>query len=146
MVYSCRVLPEMKPNVNPVIPGLRMNGFAWDAGDVIRVRGATAEWEVTPDDLTGLEETYVVPSLSLKPVTLVESWKISWHSTLGRFSSTTTGGTDFTGATGKHHSMWLPRIDGGTEGIPEQDVDFWAVVRDGRGGETWLNRKAHFVP
>jgi hypothetical protein len=102
---------------------------------------------MTPDDFSALEEDYVVPAFDLKPVHLHESWKFSWETTYGRFAPTTSGGTDFTGALAKPRSEWIPRNDdGGTHVLVEQDVGFWIVVRDGRGGESWIHRVAHFVP
>lgn len=151
MVYSCRLFDEQKANVQPVIPGLAMlDGREWpesrDGGPTITLRMDEGELEMTPTDFTQLEEDYVVPSLMLSRVNLRESWKFSWYTSLGRFSPVTSGGTDFTGMLNKPKSTWAPRIDGGTADLVETDVDFWVVVRDGRGGETWITRKAHFIP
>lgn len=151
MVYNCKLFDEQKANVLPVIPGVTYQGKDWpeslDGGPTMRIglKDAT-ELVMSPTDFSALEEDYVVPSVSLKPVQLKESWKFSWHTSLGRFSPTTSGGTDFTGMLAKPWSTWLPRADGGVAGLTEQDVDFWIVVRDGRGGESWITRKAHFVP
>lgn len=150
MVYSCKLFDDQKQNVQPVIPGVTVNGADWpeslDGGPTVTIKLGEDDITMVPNDFGALEEDYVVPSYELKAVHLHESWKFSWHASLGRFSPTTSGGTDFSGMLSKPKSDWLPRIDGGTAGLTEQDVDFWIVVRDGRGGESWLERKAHFVP
>jgi len=151
MVYSCRFFDDQKPNVQPVIPGVTVNGRDWpestDGGPTINLSlSGEREFEVLPNDYSALEEEYIVPSLSLKPVHLKESWRFAWHASLGRFNPIVTGGTDFSGREGMPQSSWLPRVDGGTAGLFVTDVDFWFVVRDGRGGSTWITRKAHFAP
>jgi hypothetical protein len=150
MVYSCRFFDDQKANVQPIIPGLSVMGDEWpeslDGGPTRSFSLGNGQIEMDPDDFSALEEDYVVPSFALKPVHLHESWKFSWFTSLGRFSPTTSGGTDFTGAVSRPRSNWLPRLDGGTAALVETDVDFWIVVRDGRGGESWIERKAHFTP
>ncbi len=151
MVYNCRLFDDQLVNVQPVIPGVTVNGRDWpeslDGGPTVALSlSGEREFEVAPTDFSTLEEEYVVPSFSLKPVHLKESWKFAWHTSLGRFSSPQTGGTDFTGRLGLPETKWLPRIDGGTAGLTVTDVDFWFVVRDGRGGSSWITRKAHFAP
>jgi hypothetical protein len=143
MVYSCQILPGMKANLQPVLPGVRINDVDWPDGVTQPISGHDAPLLVSPKDYLSLQEDYVVPSFELKPVNLTESWKISYYTTLGRFDSSTLGGTDFTGSTDIQINTWHPGHDGG---VPEQDVDFWFVVRDGRGGESWLQRKAHYTP
>lgn len=150
MVYSCKLFDEQKANVQPVVAGVTFRSLDWpesqDGGPTLTIRLDNADLLMQPTDFSALEEEYVVPSLALQPVRLKESWKFSWHTSLGRFSPVTSGGTDFSGMLSKPKSTWLPRIDGGTAGLPKTDVDFWIVVRDGRGGESWITRKAHFIP
>lgn len=150
MVYSCQLFPEQKANVQPVTPGLTYLGVDWpestDGGPTLTINLGNVELEMEPTDFSALEEDYVVPSLKLQPVHLKESWKFSWYTSLGRFTPVTSGGTDFTGMLNKPKSTWVPRVDGGTAGLVETDVDFYVVVRDGRGGESWLQRRAHFIP
>lgn len=150
MVYSCKLFDDQKVNVQPVTPGVTYLGVHWpeslDGGPTLNIKLGNAELEMEPTDFSALEEDYVVPSLMLKPVRLRESWKFSWYTSLGRFSPVTSGGTDFSGMLSKPKSTWLPRMDGGTSALVETDVDFYIVVRDGRGGESWIQRRAHFVP
>jgi hypothetical protein len=139
MVFNCRMFPEMAANLTPLIPGLQLNGAAWGAHDVPQLQGA-GPFTVTPEDFTSLEEDYVVPSFDLRPVHLRESWKLSWHTDLGKISPTETGGADFAGQEGRQMVEWKPSAS------LERDVDFWVVARDGRGGESWLTRRAHYSP
>lgn len=141
MVYTCQFFPEMKQNVTPVLPGIKFDGDPWPEGDVKKVKGKQ-EFPMVPEDFSALEETYVVPSLELKPVNLTESWKVTWLTTSGTMSPYNTGGTDLQGMTGRHNAKWRPD-QAATEA---QDVDFYFVVRDGRGGSSWLRRSVRWEP
>ncbi len=141
MVYSCRFFPSQKVNVTPVLPGMTWNGEDWPEGEVKQASGTTAV-PMLPVDFSMLEEDYVVPSIMLTPVALHEAWKINWLTTMGVMSSYETGGTDFSGGVGAHTNSWKPDPTATTE----QDVTFTFVVRDGRGGESWLTRTAHWKP
>ncbi len=140
MVFNCPLVPGMKQNQQPVLPGVRLQGQPWHEEVVPVLRGA-GPFEVTPEGLEALQEDYVVPSFRLEPVALKESWEISWHATLGQFSPGETGGTEITGETERQRTEWQPPADG-----TEQEVTFWAVVRDGRGGQSWLKRRARWIP
>ncbi|HYX90905.1 MAG TPA: hypothetical protein VE782_05050, partial [Myxococcaceae bacterium] len=94
-----------------------------------------------PEPFDELQERYVVPNFQLQPVDLVESWKIAWYADYGRFTPQETGGTDFGGTSSRHYVEWSP-----PEAAVERDVRFWMVVRDGRGGSSWLIRTAHYRP
>jgi len=141
MVYTCRFFPEMQQNVMPVLPGMTLEGTEWGADEVRELQGK-GPFKLAPLDFTALEEPYVVPSLELKPVELVESWKISWFTDMGSMSPGTTGGSDFVTGQGRHNDEWTPDA----KVTAAQDVNFWFVVRDGRGGESWIHRKAHWTP
>ncbi|MFZ5468488.1 MAG: hypothetical protein ACOZIN_03535 [Myxococcota bacterium] len=138
MVFSCRFFADMKANVTPQVPGLSLDGMGWT--DVVELSGA-GPFELSPDAFADRQEAYVVPSYQLEPVHLVESWKLSWHATLGSLSPGTTGGSDFGGQESRHRVEWSPGSNAG-----EQEVTFWTVVRDGRGGTSWLVRRAHYRP
>jgi hypothetical protein len=152
MVFSCRIFPTMKPNVNPVLPGMTFtttdsrangdDGGVWGENDVPEFTGKDGGIRFEPLPFTELQEAYVVPSFQLKPLDLVESWKVSWHADLGRISPNQTGGTGLDGEEERHRVFWAPLIAENTE----QDVNFWMVVRDGRGGQTWIQRKLHWKP
>ncbi len=141
LVFTCKLLPEMTPNHTPRLPGLLLEGEPWPDDALPDLQGS-GPFAVEPEDFQDRLEPYVVPSYSLKPVHLSELWIISWRADMGTFSEGDTGGTGFDGiAVAKHHTEWTPGPD-----ATERDVTFWAVVRDGRGGESWLVRKAHWRP
>jgi hypothetical protein len=141
MVFWCPLVEGMAANVNPVLPGLKLEDAPWAAGATPELRGQ-GPFVLATEDVTALQEHYVVPGLRAQAVALTEAWMVSWHATFGEFSEQVTGGADFGGQVGRHRTEWEPPKEGG----PEQDVVFWAVVRDGRGGESWLSRRAHWVP
>ncbi len=141
MVYSCQFFPTMKQNVTPVLPGLLFKGDPWPADEVKEVSGKD-EVALLPEDFSALEEPYLVSSLALQPIELVESWKVTWMTTSGTMSPYNTGGTDFVGVPGRHNAKWKPD-PAATEA---RDVDFTFVVRDGRGGNSWTTRKVRWTP
>jgi hypothetical protein len=141
MVYACQFFPEMKPNAVPRLPGLLWNGEPWPEGEIKDVTGRTPV-VITPDDFSTLEEDYLVASLALQPVSLRESWKINWVTTSGTMAPYASGGTDFSGTTGRHKSTWTPDPKATTP----SNVTFYFVVRDGRGGESWLTRQIRWTP
>lgn len=141
MVYSCQFFPTQRQNVTPVLPGLLWEGEPWPE-DEVREHSGTAAVALTPEDFSALEEPYVVPSLQLQPVDLVESWKIAWHTSSGTMSTYTTGGSNFAGEVGRHRVKWEP--DRSATG--PRDVTFWLVVRDGRGGNSWTRRTVRWTP
>lgn len=141
MVYTCQLFPTMTQNVTPRLPGLVFNQVAWPQDEVIEVHGR-GDWEIVPEDFTALEESYVVPTLQLKPLDLVESWKVTWMTTSGTMSPYTTGGTDPVGTTGRHRAVWKPD----QVSTEPADVTFHMVVRDGRGGSSWLTRFVKWYP
>ena len=140
MVYDCAFFPEMKPNVQPLLPDPLLQGEPWREGEVRELTGA-GPFRVEVPDLTSLVEPYVVRSFSLEPVNLVESWQLAWHTTLGTFSPNETGGADPGGGEGRHRVEWRP-----PRGAGAQEVRFWVVVRDGRGGSSWISRTARYTP
>ncbi len=141
MVFQCRFFPGMRQNVQPALPGVTLEGESWAEGEVRPLSGR-GPFKVEPLDFAALQEPYVVPSLSFKPVSLEERWKLARYATLGTFGPWETGGFDLTGQTERHNATWSP-----DPSVTEpRDVDFWFVVRDGRGGQSWLNRQARWTP
>ncbi|MCE9673086.1 hypothetical protein LY474_35295 [Myxococcus stipitatus] len=141
MVFSCPAVPGMAANQQPVLQGLTLEGAAWEEGELPTLRGE-GPFVVRANDVSALEESYVVPGLRQESVSLKEAWVITWHATLGEFSPEETGGADFNGEPGRHRTEWEPP----EKDAVEQEVTFWAVVRDGRGGSSWLIRKARWAP
>lgn len=141
MVYTCQFFPQMTQNVTPVMPGVTWNGEAWAEDEVKQWQGRD-EVTLLPDDFSAFEEAYTVPSLFLQPINLVETWKVTWMTTGGTMSSFETGGTDLGGTSERHKNKWKPPQNDDLE----RDIDFYFVVRDGRGGQSWLTRHAHWKP
>ncbi len=153
MVFSCKFFPTMKANVNPQLPGMTYtnnesrlagldDGGLWGENDKPEFFGKDGGIRFEPLPFLDQQENYVVPTFQLKPLDLVEAWKISWHTDLGRISPNETGGAGFDGIEEKHRVFWAPLIAENTE----TDVNFWFVVRDGRGGQTWIHRTLHWKP
>jgi hypothetical protein len=140
MVYGCRFFPEMQANVQPELPDLLLAGEPWVAG-VPRELSGPGPFEVNVPELTGREEAYVVPSFELKPLKLQEAWEVAWHASLGSFSPNQTGGADFGGGVARHRVEWTP-----PRNAQAQEVRFWVVARDGRGGMSWVERTVKYTP
>ncbi|RKH72936.1 hypothetical protein [Corallococcus aberystwythensis] len=140
MVFWCPVVAGMTANVQPVLPGLRVDDVAWPESEPLELSGP-GPFVVTADDVSDRQEAYVVPGLRLQAVNLKEAWEIAWYTSLGTFNLSETGGADFGGQQGRHRVEWEPE-----EGAGAQEVTFWAVVRDGRGGSSWLVRRARWSP
>lgn len=141
MVFQCQFFPQMKQNVLPVLPGLDLVGESWGEAEVRELAGE-GPFLVAPQDFVALEEPYVVPSLTFTPVNLVERWKVDYYTSVGTFDTNESGGADLGGNDETHKSRWQP----GKKVTAPTDVDFWFTARDGRGGESWLHRKAHWTP
>jgi hypothetical protein len=140
MVYDCPFFPEMKPNVQPVLPEPLLEGEPWAEGAPRELSGP-GPFVIEAQDFSALEESYVVRSFELKPVPLIESWQLAWHTSLGSISPDETGGSIPGGGEGRHRVEWRPPRD-----VPAQDVQFWVVVRDGRGGASWMSRTVRYTP
>ena len=139
MVFNCKLVPGMEANVQPELPGLTLEGESW-LPEVPRTLEGLGPFEVRAEDFSAREEAYVVPGFDLAPVHLTESWELAWYTEAGEFSPTETGGTNLGGAVERARSEWSPPDE-----RADQDVRFWVVVRDGRGGLSWLSRTLHSV-
>lgn len=140
MVYMCHFFPQMEENRTPLLHGFSLEGQPW-AEDEVRVLTGRGPFTIEPDDFSADQEHYVLPSLELKPVDLDEAWKVSWYTSLGTMNPGTTGGADVSGGVGRHRGSWTPPTDAAA-----QDVTFTFVVRDGRGGNSWVQRRARWSP
>jgi hypothetical protein len=140
MLYSCQYFSDQTPNANPELPGVRLNGIAWGADDAPLLEGI-GPFPMDPEPFEDRQESYVVPSFQLERIELRESWKIAWYADYGRFIPEETGGMVFWGGSPRHQVEWSPPGD-----ATERDVHFWVVVRDGRGGSSWVTRLAHYRP
>ena len=141
MVYNCPLVPGMAVNVQPELSGLLLEGEPWEEGAPRELSGP-GPFRVEAMDFSERQEGYVVPSFEFKPVQLRESWELSYYGTLGSFSPNQTGGADLGGGEDRHRVEWRPP----SSATEPQDVLFWVVVRDGRGGLTWVTRSVRYTP
>jgi hypothetical protein len=127
--------PDKGPaNVNPELTALRIA----EAPD-----GGGLEFDPGPEIPQSGEELIVDAGLVMRltPVTApkddpAKKYGYSFFTTAGSISSLRS--TDITG-TGQTAPIWVEW----TAPLEPQDVRFWVVVRDGRGGTAWLERKLH---
>jgi len=140
MVFNCKTYPDMQANQTPHLRGFHLQDVEWPPGAGV-IQHGSGPFHVTADDISDLEEAYGVRAFDLSEVHLKESWTIAWYTTLGTFGPDSTGGTDFAGQQDPHSTQWTP-----SAGATEQDVTFWFVVRDGRGGLSWSTRQLHYIP
>jgi len=131
IIYSPR---GGSPNQNPRLDGLELSragvvfqtirdgqSLTLDAGEEIGVR------PLLPD---GGREQYTTTDLRGNPVTLTEDPAYSFYTTAGaQFDPATANEAADGGAPPEGLTRFQAFSDAGT---------FWVVVRDGRGGETWL--------
>jgi hypothetical protein len=155
--FGPRPLPP--PNQNPVFQGLDYNGATWaeDAtpqflaterpareipGTGTETDGGTqvGSNRVTPRVDPARFEEYDRPTFDGPPVHFIESWRYNFHATQGTFSPAATGGggNATTGNDSSTASSWNT-LPGQTTAGP---MTVWVVVRDGRGGESWIARRA----
>jgi hypothetical protein len=151
MVYSCQFFPDMKPNHTPHLPGIRVESlpqedggaFEWPEDGILSWSG-TDSLQLATDDISALEESYVVPSYDLTPVHFTEAWQVDWFGTVGQFGPEETGAyNSFNGQPDPNRTAWMP---GSGADAPDGGVTFWFVVRNGRGGESWTERHLHYIP
>jgi len=141
MVFNCPYFPDMKANQNPVLPGITLNDTLLNSDDFPTVQGP-GPYVFKAVDFSDQEESYVVPSYDLQRVELKESWIISWFTDLGLFGADKTGGTT-AAVESPSTNTWYPTQ---AAAVGEKDVTFWFVIRDGRGGTSWLTRRLHHYP
>jgi hypothetical protein len=140
VMLSCKYFPQMQANVTPQLPGILLDEVAWGENEVPSLSGRG--YSIEPMSFEALQESYTVPSFELQPVVLEERWKVAGYTTLGRLSPNETGGADLGNQSSRHRITWSPP----PAGTVETPISFWFVVRDGRGGSSWLERKALYRP
>ncbi|HLL54496.1 MAG TPA: hypothetical protein VK447_13170 [Myxococcaceae bacterium] len=126
--------PEFFATERPTTPPLPGTGSGTDGGT------QTGTNRVTPRvDPTQFEE-YDRPTFDGEPVHFKESWRYNFYATRGTFSPASTGGggNATTGNDRSTSSTWNT-LEGQTTAGP---MTVWVVVRDGRGGESWISRRA----
>ncbi|HVE85640.1 MAG TPA: hypothetical protein VND93_22455 [Myxococcales bacterium] len=152
VVFTASLQPLPPANRNPAIAGITFADAPWGESDVAAfngqvergLRGATVSSDnpvhVLPD--ASLIEEYDRPTLDgSDPVHFTETWRYAFFTTMGSFSPATTGGNDGPpiggGDENGARTRWVPDLD-----EPGGPVTVWVVIRDGRGGESWVVRQA----
>ena len=129
------------PNQNPYIPLLLLDGEPWSAS-APPVLVDRRDYEVSPAIPDGGEEAYARATFEGGSIDFKESWRYSFLATAGAFSSFSTGGqSSVVGSANPTDSSWTP-----ADSDAAQDVTYFVIVRDGRGGEGWTVRHARFAP
>jgi hypothetical protein len=128
-------------NQNPYVPLLLLDGEPWSASAPPTFVDRR-EYDVSPVIPDGGEVAYSRATFEGGAIDFKESWRFSFLATAGAFSSFSTGGqTSVVGSVNPVDSSWSPKDEDGA-----QDVTYFVVVRDGRGGEGWTVRHARFAP
>ncbi|MBI5542977.1 MAG: hypothetical protein HY901_03755 [Deltaproteobacteria bacterium] len=132
--------PGLVPNVAPQEPEVLFDGIVALPGDLPEVRSGGFPLDVfeVPDDL---KESYVVPTFDGATKTLRESWSYSWFTTKGYFAPEGTGGYNPALQEDNDTDTQLQILDS----EPPGEFKVVCVVRDGRGGESWIIRDAFFA-
>jgi hypothetical protein len=130
------------PNTNPMMIGLNLDGGPVDAGGTIRF-SAGQEIKVQVARTRASKEAYVLPSMKNpgEAVELLEYMSVAFYSDAGDFSKSN--------VSDKVHNPLLADPEQnkpvdmsvkwhapGDSSV--QEVDFWFVLTDGRGGTDWL--------
>ncbi len=141
VVYTIANGAPYTPNENPNLQGLNVEGAPWpEASPFVFSRADMPShdgWRIAPVFDANLQVTYQQTSFAGTPLQFQELWLFDYFSTFGGFSPTSAGGQRIVSNVPESpDSKWLPP-DGGMG-----PATFWFVVRDGRGGETWLVREA----
>ncbi|MFN7130641.1 MAG: hypothetical protein ACK4N5_01075 [Myxococcales bacterium] len=134
-------LPNKVANTNPPAPWPLLEGLLLVPGEAPEVK-ASPQPVFSAFPQRELQEEYVVPTFEGGVRTLQENWRYSWFSTLGYFRPQRTGGIDPNTLEEEQQEAKLNLLPDD----PAGEFRVWTVVRDGRGGENWTERKLTFVP
>jgi hypothetical protein len=137
---SCQLVPGQTAATNPTFTTISLDGTTWVSPGDPDVSGTT-QHTVTPADPSSLEQHYVVPTYTGGSQALTEAWIYDYMATAGHYSSFELGGIDFSGQPVPIQNTWNALTTD-----PEEDVTYYFLVRNGRGGETWTTRQAHLIP
>ena len=143
VVFSMRFAndaPET-PNQNPYIPALDLDQNIWSETLPPTLVDRRA-YDIAPVVPAAAEENYTRPLFTGGSLSFQESWRYNFFATAGGFSSFGTGGSSNIGSgDNPTDSQWTPKDTDGP-----QNVTYFVVVRDGRGGDGWAVRTAQFAP
>jgi hypothetical protein len=153
MVFSFPSQPPVALNTNPPIGPIEFNDAGWapDASVTFTVTpprtpgqmgmiGAPARNQLAILEDPSLAEDYVVRTFEGETRVLRETFRYNFFASNGTFSPTQAGGANLLSSdAGPIQAQWS-RVD--TEDAGSGPTTVWIVVRDGRGGESWVSRQA----
>jgi hypothetical protein len=151
--------PGTDPNANPSPPALRHGRLGesrddvlanwpesetfvdWPEDEVLEVPAGTAV-SVEPMNPAEDVEHYAVYRFDLGIEELDESLMYDFLASDGEWTRNRSGGASEIVATETTlASIWTAPAE-----VPAEDVAMWFVVRDGRGGTSWIERRVRVVP
>lgn len=130
--------PPPAADTNPFIPEITVGGDIWAESEVVSLGDGPYEFLPTLDP--AWEVSYQVPTFQGTYLTFQEDWIYDYFATAGSFDFPETGGeASFIGTQVPIQANWTGPGDG-----VSRNITFWVVVRDGRGGENWIERLATY--
>ncbi len=135
---GCPLGPDggMPEHDNPTFSVLQLDQTPLPVSGPVTVPAAVPH-TVTPVIPSGAEEPYCVPNFQGGWTNLTETWLFSLMTTVGSFSQEQVGAGGFGNVSGGQINLtvnWTTPGDGGTATV-------YSVVRDGRGGTSWITRQ-----
>lgn len=128
------------PNANPSPPSLRHDEIDWPAGEVLEVAPG-AEVSIDPASPPEDAEHYAVYRFDLGVEELEEYLEYDFFASDGAWTRNDSGGPPDPLATETSlASVWTAPDE-----APEDEVAIWVVVRDGRGGLDWTERRVRVL-
>jgi hypothetical protein len=131
-LYRLRLqLGQDSLNTNPSFDGVPLlDGKPWAEGDIRMAEpGAKLDLEAHWTDGSVEDYTFTLPDQPTQSGT--ETLSFAWFNDGGEIDPTHTGGA------GKFQTDWTLPADA----MPGTTLNLWVVLRDNRGGSTWLSRQ-----
>jgi hypothetical protein len=140
---GCPLGPDggMPPHDNPTFSVLQLDGTPLPIDSTLTVPAGVSH-TVTPLIPSNGEQPYCLPTFQGGWVQLTETWLFSLMTTVGTFSEEQVGAGGFGNLNGGAINLadgWSTPGDGGAAII-------YSIVRDGRGGTSWITRNVDLQP
>jgi hypothetical protein len=140
---GCPLGPDggMPPHDNPEFSVLELDGNPLPVSGVVNAPAGVSH-TMTPVIPSDGEQPYCVPNFQGGWTNLTETWLFSLMTTVGTFSQEQVGAGGFANLQGGQINLtvnWSTPGDGGAATI-------YSVVRDGRGGTSWITRDVDLQP
>ena len=153
MLFAPRIPAERVANRNPSLDELHITREGGEeisaplgrCGDIAPVTASPGEkLDFEPVETEGARENYVVPTFEGGSRMFTENLTYSWYASTGKWQREISGGPiDFAGNEPPLDSKWTAPEEVTAAG---QDVRFWLVQRDERGGLKWYETCVHVAP